>query len=136
MNLPFALSKPKEKENLTAFYYENSPCPHSKKKELEGSRGFLSEQKENNIKKIVNNLNEKKASTQKLYYPLSSPNANNVRLFNSPNKFPIKDDNRNVSPHNKINNSGQKNYLATNGSNQKNQNIEQKTQDNKNTTIQ
>ena len=122
-------SKLRDKENCTALYYENSPM-NWKKKENEVNRGFLSEQKENNIKKLMNNINEKKSSTQKLFYPLGSPNnanTNNNRMFNSPNGRFIqkdkKDDNKNVSPNQKTEISNGRSYLmTTNNSNQKNNN--------------
>lgn len=131
-------SKLRDKENCTALYYENSPL-HFKKKENEVNRGFLSEQKENNIKKLMNNINEKKSSTQKLFYPLGSPNNANTnnRMFNSPNnRFQQKDDNnKNVSPNQKTEIYNKTSYLmTTNNSNQKNNktNVEQpQTKDNK-----
>lgn len=118
-------SKLRDKENCTALYYENSPL-HWKKKENEVNRGFLSEQKENNIKKLMNNINEKKSSTQKLFYPLGSPNNSNInnRMFNSPNnRFQQKDDGKNGSPNQKTEISNKKSYLMTNNSNQKNNNF-------------
>ena len=117
-------SKLRDKENSTALYYENSPL---NKKKNEVNRGFLSEQKENNIKKLMNNINEKKSSTQKLFYPLGSPNnanTNNNRMFNSPNnRFQQKGDNKDVSPNQKTEISNKKSYLMTNNSNQKNSKI-------------
>jgi len=76
-----------------------------KKKTNEIGKTFLSEQKENTLKKHMNY--EKNPPSQRLYFPFSSPN--NAKTFNSPNKFFKKDEFQNNS-----NKKPQKNPLKNN----------------------
>ena len=93
--------KPKERDNLTEIRYEKSPEP-LKKKTNEIGKTFLSEQKENSLKK---HMNYEKKPSQRLYFPFSSPN--NAKILNSPNKFFKNDEfqnNSNKKPQKKNNN--------------------------------
>lgn len=100
----------------TAFpqYYENSPDISNKRREMELFRGCLSEQKENNLKKITNfttyqKINKPQGNPNKLYFPLSSPN-NQKYSINSPVKL--------INVKEKED-SNQKTSINTQGSNQK-----------------
>lgn len=118
--LAFASKRPpsptlKEATN-TVFpqYSGNSPDISSKRRETELFRGCLSEQKENNLRKITHfaayqKINNPQGNPNKLYFPLSSPNQQKYSI-NSPVKpvnFKEKDE------------SSQKTSTNTQNSNQK-----------------